>query len=119
MEDSWLAIAIGVPAAIVVVIGLLAGLRVGRGTARTPLDLGIDGLRLGQEVTAGAIAAIGQVMAAQDLEVDQVAKILQQAGGMREGHALHRVLIDGQQLVADMNLAILVGDASYYREIRD
>lgn len=120
MEDArlaaWITIRIGSAVTVAISVSgcaaisvhrLLAGLRVGRRTARSSLDFGVDGLGLGQ-----VMAAIGQVVAAQDLQVHQVAEILQQAGGMRQGHALHGVLVDGQQLVAHLDLAVFVGNAT-------
>lgn len=41
---------------------------------------------------------------------------MQQAGGVRQRHALHRVLIDGQQLIPHMDLSVLVRNATWKQE---
>lgn len=112
MEDPLLLLLlIFARAAVVVVVVAPAGFGIGRGAAWPPLHLGIDGLSLGQPHPAAG-TGIGDVVAAQYLQIHKVAQVVQQAGGMRQRHALHRVLIDGQQLIPDVDLSVLVRNAT-------
>lgn len=107
MEDALLLLLLLLRLRLILIAA--ARLGVGRWTARTSLHLGIDGLRRSRQAAAGAAV---DVVAAQDLEVHDIAQMMQQAGGMRQRHALHRVLVDGQQLVAHVDLSVLERNAA-------
>lgn len=113
MEDPLLLLLLLIfaRAAVVVVVVAPAGFGIGRGAAWPPLHFGIDGLSLGQPHPAAG-TGIGDVVAAQYLQIHKVAQVVQQAGGMRQRHALHRVLVDGQQLIPHVDLSVLVRNAT-------